>query len=64
MTVFADFLPSLGVVCAERRYNWLRKRLKAREEVWAIFPEAWRLPQLLCLMFCQVTMPFFRLPVG
>ncbi|KAL3139007.1 hypothetical protein ABBQ32_005811 [Trebouxia sp. C0010 RCD-2024] len=39
----------------ERRYNWLRKRLKGREEVWAIFPEAWRLPQLLCLMFCQVT---------
>lgn len=45
------------MVCAERRYNWLRKRLKAREEVWAIFPEPWRLPQLLCLMFCQVTLP-------
>ena len=40
---------------AERRYNWLRKRLRAREEVWAIFPEAWRVPQLLCLMFCQVS---------
>ena len=38
----------------ERRYNWLRKRLKSREEVWAIFPESWRVPQLLCLMFCQV----------
>ena len=39
---------------AERRYNWLRKRLKSREEVWAILPESWRVPQLLCLMFCQV----------
>ncbi|KAK9815375.1 hypothetical protein WJX72_002419 [[Myrmecia] bisecta] len=40
---------------AERRYTWMRKRLRAREEVWAIFPEAWRVPQLTCQMFCSLT---------
>ena len=29
--------------------------MKTREEVWAVFPEAWRVPQLLCLMFCNIT---------
>ena len=54
LDVYSDIRQCL-VVHVERRYNWLRKRLKAREEVWAIFPEAWRVPQLLCLMFCQVS---------
>lgn len=55
-TVCASYLAWLTKLAgiAERRYNWLRKRLKSRELVWAIFPEAWRVPQLLCLMFCQV----------
>lgn len=53
--IFAPVGDTAQLDRVERRYNWLRKRLKAREEVWAIFPEAWRLPQLLCLMFCQVT---------
>ena len=39
----------------ERRYLWLRNRLAKRAAVWAIFPEAWRLPHLLCLMFCSIT---------
>ena len=54
LEVYSDIRQCL-VMHVERRYNWLRKRLKAREEVWAIFPEAWRVPQLLCLMFCQVS---------
>ncbi|KAK9837632.1 hypothetical protein WJX74_001749 [Apatococcus lobatus] len=59
MGVYAQIFSSTGETAAldrmERRYNWLRKRLKAREEVWAVFPEAWRVPQLLCLMFCNIT---------
>ena len=39
----------------ERRYAWLRRRLRAKAEIWAIFPEAWRLPQRMCLLFAQVT---------
>ena len=38
-----------------RRYEWLRRRLRAKEAVWALFPEAWRLPQRLCLLFAQAT---------
>ena len=38
----------------ERRYAWLRKRLRAREDVWAVFPEAWRVQQHVCLLFCKV----------
>ncbi|DBB02539.1 hypothetical protein WJX82_000485 [Trebouxia sp. C0006] len=53
--IFAPVGDTAQLDRVERRYNWLRKRLRAREEVWAIFPEAWRVPQLLCLMFCQVT---------
>ncbi|EIE27794.1 hypothetical protein COCSUDRAFT_26904 [Coccomyxa subellipsoidea C-169] len=39
----------------ERRYGWLRRRLRAKAEIWAIFPESWRLPQRMCLQFAQVT---------
>lgn len=53
--IFAPVGDTAQLDRVERRYNWLRKRLRAREEVWAIFPEPWRVPQLLCLMFCQVT---------
>lgn len=35
--------------------RWLLKRLEARREVWAIFPPGWAVPQLLCLMFCNIT---------
>ncbi|KAK9858463.1 hypothetical protein WJX84_000384 [Apatococcus fuscideae] len=59
MGVYAQIFSSTGETASldrmERRYNWLRKRLKAREEVWAVFPESWRVPQLLCLMFCNIT---------
>ena len=37
------------------RYKWLLRRLEARKEIWAIFPHAWHVPQLLCIMFCNIT---------
>ena len=40
---------------AEARYAWLRKRLRSRASVWAIFPPAWKLPQLVSLSFCNIT---------
>ena len=30
----------------ERRYMWFRSRLEEKKEQWAIFPEAWRVPQV------------------
>ena len=40
---------------AEARYAWLRKRLKSRSSVWALFPPGWRLPQQVALSFCSIT---------
>jgi hypothetical protein len=37
------------------RYKWLLKRLEARKDVWSIFPPHWHVPQLLCIMFCNIT---------
>lgn len=40
---------------AERRYAWIKRELRAKEDVWAIFPLSWRVPYLLCMQFCKVT---------
>ncbi len=37
------------------RYKWLLKRLEARRDIWALFPPAWHVPQLLCVMFANIT---------
>nr|BCL66276.1 hypothetical protein [Volvox reticuliferus] len=39
----------------EQRYGWFRERLKEKREVWGVFPEQWRVPQMLCLTFCKIT---------
>lgn len=46
-------LCSTAAPCLRRR--WLLKRLEARKEIWAIFPPGWHVPQLLCIMFCNIT---------
>jgi len=40
---------------ADRRYTWIKRQMKANEEVWMIFPEAWRLQEMLCQQFCKIT---------
>ncbi|KAH9309586.1 hypothetical protein KI387_037497, partial [Taxus chinensis] len=40
---------------AERRYAWIKRQLRANEEIWQIFPHSWRVPYLLCIQFCKVT---------
>ena len=56
--VYTQIFSATGETAAidrtERRYAWLRKRLRAREDVWAVFPEAWRVQQHVCLLFCKV----------
>lgn len=39
----------------ERRYAWIKRHLKANEDVWKIFPPAWRVPYLVCMQFCKIT---------
>ncbi|GLI62858.1 hypothetical protein VaNZ11_005587 [Volvox africanus] len=39
----------------EQRYGWFRDRMKEKREVWGVFPDQWRMPQMLCLTFCKIT---------
>lgn len=39
----------------ERRYAWIKRRLRSNEEIWKIFPTSWHVPYLLCIQFCKLT---------
>lgn len=39
----------------ERRYAWIKRRLRTNEEIWKIFPPAWHVDYLLCIQFCKIT---------
>jgi len=39
----------------DRRYAWVKRNLKAKEEMWGVFPPQWRVPQLLCMSLCKLT---------
>nr|ADI46897.1 VPS53Af [Volvox carteri f. nagariensis] len=39
----------------EQRFVWFRERLKEKREVWGVFPQHWKVPQMLCLTFCKIT---------
>ena len=39
----------------ERRYAYIKAKVKAREEAWAVFPPSWRVPQLITLALCKIT---------
>ncbi|XP_020111556.1 vacuolar protein sorting-associated protein 53 A isoform X2 [Ananas comosus] len=39
----------------ERRYAWIKRRLRTNEEIWKIFPPAWQVDYLLCIQFCKLT---------
>ncbi|CAH9093474.1 unnamed protein product [Cuscuta epithymum] len=39
----------------ERRYAWIKRRLRTNEEIWKIFPLSWRVDYLLCIQFCKLT---------
>ncbi|KAL7163413.1 hypothetical protein ACSBR2_039505 [Camellia fascicularis] len=42
----------------ERRYGWIKRRLRTNEEIWKIFPPSWHVPYLLCIQFCKLTRYF------
>ena len=37
------------------RYKWFIRRLDSRRMIWSIFPEEWRVTQLLALTYCSIT---------
>lgn len=37
------------------RYKWFIRRLDSRSVIWGIFPEEWRVTQLLALKYCSIT---------
>lgn len=39
----------------DRRYAWIKRRLRTNEEIWKIFPSAWHVDYLLCIQFCKLT---------
>lgn len=39
----------------ERRYAWIKRRLRTNEEIWKIFPRSWHVDYLLCIQFCKLT---------
>ncbi|GKV10745.1 hypothetical protein SLEP1_g22066 [Rubroshorea leprosula] len=39
----------------ERRYAWIKRRMRTNEEIWKIFPTSWLVPYRLCIQFCKKT---------
>ncbi|KAJ1420960.1 Vps53-like, N-terminal [Sesbania bispinosa] len=39
----------------ERRYAWIKRRMRSNEEIWKIFPSAWHVSYRLCILFCKKT---------
>ncbi|EXC35019.1 hypothetical protein L484_017720 [Morus notabilis] len=39
----------------ERRYAWIKRRIRTNEEIWKIFPSSWHVPYRLCIQFCKKT---------
>ncbi|KAK9058949.1 hypothetical protein SSX86_021566 [Deinandra increscens subsp. villosa] len=39
----------------DRRYAWVKRRLRTNEEIWKTFPASWHVDYLLCIQFCKVT---------
>ncbi|XP_076921561.1 vacuolar protein sorting-associated protein 53 A-like [Bidens hawaiensis] len=39
----------------ERRYAWVKRRLRTNEEIWKTFPASWRVDYLMCIQFCKLT---------
>ncbi|KAL4590849.1 hypothetical protein LXL04_003792 [Taraxacum kok-saghyz] len=39
----------------ERRYAWVKRRLRTNEEIWKIFPSSWNVDYLPCIQFCKLT---------
>ncbi|KAK4743678.1 hypothetical protein SAY87_009990 [Trapa incisa] len=39
----------------ERRYAWIKRRMRTNEDIWKIFPTTWHVPYRLCILFCKKT---------
>lgn len=39
----------------DRRYAWIKRRIRTNEEIWKLFPSSWHVPYRLCIQFCKKT---------
>ncbi|XP_028778013.1 vacuolar protein sorting-associated protein 53 A-like, partial [Neltuma alba] len=39
----------------ERRYAWIKRRMRSNEDIWKIFPSSWHVSYRLCILFCKKT---------
>jgi len=59
MAVYTQIFSGTGQVAklekTERRYHWLLRMLRDKEQVWSIFPKHWRVTRIVCMTFCSIT---------
>jgi len=59
MAVYSQIFTGTGQVAklekTERRYHWLLRMLRDKEQVWSIFPKHWRVTRIVCMTFCSIT---------
>ena len=44
-----------GLENVERRYAWIKRNVRSKEQMWAVFPPEWRVAQLVCMSLCKLT---------
>lgn len=52
---FSTFLELAKLDKTERRYAWIKRRMRSNEEIWKIFPASWHVSYRLCILFCKKT---------
>ncbi|KAF8411661.1 hypothetical protein HHK36_004219 [Tetracentron sinense] len=55
LTSYRQIFEGAELAKTERRYAWIKRRLRTNEEIWKIFPPSWHVAYLLCIQFCKLT---------
>jgi len=59
MSIYTQIFGTVGETArldrTVNRYKWFIRRLDARKKIWSIFPEDWKVMQLLAVTFCSIT---------
>jgi hypothetical protein len=62
--IFLHFIELAKLDKTERRYAWIKRRMRSNEEIWKIFPSSWHVSYRLCILFCKKTRYGIYLFVG
>ncbi|KAJ0803321.1 putative vacuolar protein sorting-associated protein [Helianthus annuus] len=55
LLTYCIFLELAKLDKTERRYAWVKRRLRTNEEIWKTFPASWHVDYLLCIQFSKLT---------